>query len=70
MSSGYLTTRDIQHRLNGCSTSTLWRYQQENQTIFDKSMPKPVKRGAGSQSLWDETMFNEWEQSFFRNSKT
>jgi hypothetical protein len=36
--------------------------------IFEQSMPKPVKRGAGSQSLWDEKMFNEWEMNFFRNS--
>ena len=69
MSSSYLTTRDIQNRLNGCSTSTLWRYQQDSQKLFEQAMPKPVKRGAGSQSLWDENVFNEWEMSYFRNSE-
>ena len=28
---GYLTSKEIRHKLKNCSASTLWRYQQPNQ---------------------------------------
>lgn len=64
----YLTSREIRHKLKDCSASTLWRYQQSNQKLFGKPMPQPIKRGAGSPSLWDEKVFQEWEDKYFRNN--
>lgn len=64
----YLTSKEIRKRLKGCSATTLWRYQQPNQKLFGSPMPQPIKRGAGSPSLWDEKVFKEWEDKYFRNN--
>jgi len=64
----YLTSKEVRERLKGCSTATLWRYQQPKQKLFAKPMPPPAKKGAGSMSLWDEDTFNEWEEKYFKNN--
>ena len=66
---GYLTSKEIRHQLKNCSASTLWRYQQANQKMFKQPMPQPIKKCAGSTSLWDEETFNEWLLKYFNNNK-
>ncbi|MCU4383280.1 MULTISPECIES: hypothetical protein [Acinetobacter] len=66
---GYLTSKEIRHKLKNCSASTLWRYQQPNQKMFEQPMPQPIKKCAGSTSLWDEEMFNEWLIKYFNNNQ-
>ena len=66
---GYLTSKEIRHKLKNCSTSTLWRYQQANQKMFKQPMPQPIKRCAGSTRLWDEETFNEWLLKYFNNNQ-
>lgn len=65
---GYLTSKQVCKRLNDCSPTTLWRYQQKNQTMFSKPLPAPVKRGAGSSNLWSAEEFSIWEDKHFRNN--
>lgn len=63
----YLTSKEVRKRLNGCSPATLWRYQQPNQSLFQESLPSPIKSGAGSYSLWDADEFSNWEKNHFQN---
>ena len=65
----YLTSKEIRHILKDCSASTLWRYQQPNQKMFEQPMPQPIKKCAGSSSLWDEGTFNEWLVKYFNNNQ-
>lgn len=65
---GYLTSKEIRHILKDCSAATLWRYQQPNQKLFGNPLPQPIKKGAGSPSLWDEKTFREWENKYFKNN--
>lgn len=66
----YLNTKQLCQRLNNCSQASLWRWQQENQKLYAKPLPKPVKRSNGSPNLWDENEINEWEQKYFRNAES
>ena len=66
---GYLTSKEIRNKLKNCSASTLWRYQQANQKMFEQPMPLPIKKCAGSTNLWDEETFNEWLLKYFNNNQ-
>ena len=66
---GYLTSKEIRHQLKNCSASTLWRYQQPNQKMFEQPMPQPIKKCVGSTNLWDEKTFNEWLLKYFNNNQ-
>ena len=65
----YLTSKEIRHKLKDCSASTLWRYQQPNQKMFEKPLPQPIKKCAGSSNLWNEDTFNEWLHTYFNNNQ-
>ena len=66
----YLTSQQVRERFKIKSPATLWRWQQDNQKIFDKPFPSPVKISVGSKSLWDEEQINAWELKYFRNNKS
>ena len=59
---GYLTSKEIRHKLKNCSASTLWRYQKNKKKMFEQPMPQPIKKCAGS-------TFNEWLIKYFNNNQ-
>lgn len=66
----YLNSKELRQRLNNCSQASLWRWQQTNQTLYEKPLPSPVKKSNGSPSLWDEKQIQDWEDKYFRNSES
>lgn len=64
----YLTSKEVRQKLKDCSASTLWRWQQPTQKLFEKPLPPPVRNCVGSPSLWDKQQVEDWELQYFRNN--
>ncbi len=66
----YLTSKEIREKFCIKSPATLWRWQQDNQRIFEKPFPPPIKISVGSTNLWDAEQIRIWEIQYFRNNKS
>ncbi|PWB15062.1 hypothetical protein DCO44_06990 [Acinetobacter sp. AM] len=65
----YITSQEIRDRFKIKSYTTLWRWQQTNQTLFEEPFPSPIKFSVGSSSLWDSGQIKIWENKYFRKKK-